>query len=115
MFSLAVAYRFIQIIPANVGTGESRESTDKKYQATAYDWSSESFFGKKRHWFEFKIEDTQSGQVIQKLETDPIKGPYFGSRSSHSVVHWKDDSTEVVFTFPSIKIKMRVKPEKDSG
>lgn len=109
---LAVAYRFVQIIPGNVGTGETRESPDQEYQATAYDWSSESFFGRKRRWFEFRVEDAQSGEVIQSLETDPIEGPYFGSRSDHRVVHWKADSTEVVFKFPSIDIKMRVAPTK---
>ena len=115
VIGLAVAYRFIQILPGNVGTGETRESPDKKYQATAYDWSSESFWGTKRHWFEFKIEEVTSGRTVQKLETDPIAGPYFGSRSSHRVVHWKDDSTEVIFRFPHIDISMRVEPEKDSG
>ena len=115
VFVLAVAYRFIQIIPGNVGTGETRESPDKKYQATAYDWSSESFWGKTRYWFEFKIEETQTGRVLQRIETTPIQGPYFGSRSSHRVVRWTDDSTQVVFKFPSVDIKMRVKPDKDPG
>lgn len=112
---LAAAYRFTQILPGNVGTGETKESPNKKYQATAYNWSSESFWGKERYWFEFKVEDAQSGQIIQKLETDPIEGPYFGSRSSHSVIQWQEDSTEVIFEFPGIDIKMRVEPEPYSG
>ena len=112
---LAGAYRFIQTTFSTIGTGETCESPDKKYLATAYEWSSESFWGERRYWFEFKVEDTQFGQVIQRLETDPIDGPCFGSRSSHRVVYWNDDSTEVIFTFPSVDIKMRVDPGEDSG
>ncbi|MBN2713637.1 MAG: hypothetical protein JXR97_14545 [Planctomycetes bacterium] len=110
---LTVIYRFIQIIPENVGTGETKKSPDNNYQATAYAWSSESFWGEKRSWFEFKIEDVKSGNVVQKLETDPIAGPYFGSRSSYRIIYWKDDSSEVIFKFPYIDIKMRIKPEEE--
>ena len=111
---LAVAYRFIQIVPGNVGTGEIRESPNRKYRATASDWASESFWGQKRRWFEFKIEDATSGRAIRGLETDPIAGPYFGSRSSHRVIFWNEDSTEVTFEFPGIDIKMRVESGEDS-
>lgn len=110
---MVVAYRYVQTLASSVGTGETRKSPDKQYQATAYDWTSVSFWGQERHRFEFKVEDTASGQVIQRLETDPIPGPYFGSRSSHSVVHWCQDSTEVLFKFPDIDIKMKVAPQGD--
>ena len=111
---LAVGYRFTQIIPGNFGTGEIIESPNKQYSATANEWFSESFWGKERHWFEFIVKDTFSGEVLQKLETDPIAGLYFGSRSNHRVTCWSEDSTEVVFIFPEVEIKMKLILESDS-
>jgi hypothetical protein len=114
-----VSYRFLQVLPGNIGTGEIIKSPNGKYQAVANDCHSESFWGKKRHWYEFKIEEVASGKIIQRLETDPIDGPYFGSRSKHKVTFWSDDSKEVVFKFPKINIKMRLEENtmanKDSG
>ena len=112
---LAVAYRFVQTIPGNIGTGESKPSPNGAFTAHAMDMNSESFWGKKRSWFEFTLENSSSGHILQELETDPINGPYFGSRDSYSVIRWDSNSTEVVFWFPSTEIKMKVEPDKDSG
>jgi hypothetical protein len=107
VLAVGVAYRFVQIIPRNMGTGESKPSPNNEFIATAFDWSSESFFGKTRFWYEFKIENKNSHELIQQIETTPIPGPYFGSRSSHSVINWNENSSEVVFTFPTLELKMK--------
>ncbi|UCG47888.1 MAG: hypothetical protein JSU94_20715 [Phycisphaerales bacterium] len=110
---VAAGYRYISIIPENVGTGETAKSPNGRYEASAMEWHSESFWGRKRHWLRFEIKDVKSGAVVNTLETTPIEGPYFGSRSDHRVVFWSDDSREVRFVFPTVEIKMAVEADDD--
>lgn len=112
LVAVAIAYRVLQITVNKFGTGESKESPDKKYEATVHEYWSESFWGTKRHWYEFGMKEMQFGEIIQKLETEPIKGPYFGSRSGHSIITWGTDSSAATFNFPGITITMDVEIEE---
>jgi hypothetical protein len=84
-----------------IGTGESKRSPDGRFEAHITDWYDESFFGTQRRWFEFEV----TGGAYQKIVTDPIPGPYFGSRSTNRVIHWSDDSAVVRFVFPGREIR----------
>lgn len=108
-----VVYRYIQLIPRNVGIGEVGESPDKRYEARATDYYSESFWGHTRHWFQFEIASVRTGLVLQSLETTPIEGADLESRSGRRVIHWAEDSNDVTFTFPTVDITMRLRPKKD--
>jgi hypothetical protein len=102
----AVVFRFGQIFLSKVGTGECIESPNKKYEADVMDYSSKRFWSKECRWFEFELR-SKDGKILRYLKTDPIEGPYFGSRSSHKIVFWKEDSSEVVFKFPDVEIKFK--------
>ncbi len=102
----AVSYRVWRILPYPVGTGESKKSPNGRFEALVTDYYDENFWGYLRRWFEFEI---RGGAMKQHLVTDPIPGPYFGSRSAQSVVYWAEDSSSVRFVFPLVEI--RIKPE----
>jgi hypothetical protein len=70
----AVCFRYMQVTVNHMGTGETLPSPNKKYEATAYAWWSESFWGNTRHWFEFSIRDVRFGNTIQTIDTAPING-----------------------------------------
>ena len=97
-------YRAWQVLPYPVGTGESKKSPNGRFEASATDYYDESFWGRSRHWFEFEL---LGGTKRQRVVTDPIPGPYFGSRSTHSVIFWADDSSSVRFVFPTVEIAMK--------
>jgi hypothetical protein len=104
-----VGFRVSRMVLADVKTGETQTSPDGRLEASVMDSYAESFWGQPKHWLEFSL--TGSGQS-QYLKTDYIEGPYFGSRSSYSVIHWADDSSSVSFVFPSaeITLKLQAKP-----
>jgi len=99
---LAGVYRFWQILPYPVGTGEAKKSPSGRYEAAVTDYYDETFFGGKKRWFQFEIR----GDSQKMLITDAIDGPYFGSRSSTSVIQWASDESNVVFSFPAVEIRM---------
>jgi hypothetical protein len=95
--------RAVQVMAYPIGTGESKKSPDGRYAAHVTDWYDESYFGHTRQWFEFRV----TGGSSQRLVTDPIPGPYFGSRSTNTIVYWADDSSFVRFVFPATEIRMK--------
>ena len=95
--------RALHVAAYPIGTGDSAKSPNGRYEAFVTDWYDESFFGRSRHWFEFEVR----GGSPQKLVTDPIPGPYFGSRSTNTVIFWADDSSVVRFVFPASEIRMK--------
>jgi hypothetical protein len=98
-------YRVVRVAVGSVKTGETKASPDGRFEASVMDSFSETFFGQEKHWLEFAI--TGSGQN-QFLKTDYIEGPYFGSRSSYSVIEWAKDSSAVTFLFPSVSLSMKL-------
>jgi len=94
--------RALQVMAYPIGTGESKKSPDGRFEAHVTDWYDESYFGHQRQWFEFRV----TGGSSQRLVTDPIPGPYFGSRSTNTVIYWSDDSAFVRFVFPATEIRM---------
>ncbi|MGU3495060.1 hypothetical protein ACLBXM_13540 [Xanthobacteraceae bacterium A53D] len=106
---LAVQYRHLHTMP--VGTGETKSSPDGLYRASVTDWADRHFItGEPRRWFEFEI----SGPGLDYRQTgSPLPGPYFGSRSSHSVIMWEADSSAVRFVFPAAELRFGVKQQPD--
>ncbi len=93
---LLCGYRVYKMVLGNLKTGEVQTSPDGRFEASVMDSYSETFWGQQKHWLEFSLR----GEGIDKvLKTDYIEGPYFGSRSSYSVIKWSDDSSSVHFTF----------------
>lgn len=103
VFLLVSGYRFWKILPYPVGTGEAKKSPTGRYEAAVTDYYDETFFGKKKRWFQFEIR----GNSQRILVTDAIDGPYFGSRSATSVIQWTSDESNVVFSFPAVEIRMK--------
>ena len=95
--------RALQLLSYPIGTGDSKKSPDGRYEAFVTDWYDESFFGHSRRWFEFEVR----GGSPHRLVTDSIPGPYFGSRSTNTVIYWADDSSVVRFVFPATEIRMK--------
>jgi hypothetical protein len=100
------AYRWIETMP--VGTGEVRVSPDGRYNASVFDYFDRDFFtNESRRWFEFRV--TGPGADYTFTGT-PLPGPYFGSRSSDSVIRWEPDSSAVRFVFPTSELRIGVRP-----
>lgn len=98
---LAAAVRWLMTIP--VGTGEERRSPDGRFTAAVMDYSGQDFFtGSARRWFVFRV--TGPG-IAHELTSTPFAGPYFGSRSSTSVIAWEADSSAVRFVFPGAELR----------
>ena len=95
--------RALQVMAYPFGTGDQMKSPNGQYEAFITDWYDEDFFGGSKHWFEFEVR----GGTPQHLITDPIPGPYFGSRSTTKVIFWANDSSVVRFVFPSTEIRMK--------
>lgn len=102
---LMIVYRHIYVLTGNICTGEYRKSPDGVYQADVMDCYSESFFGQKKQWFEFKIIGNNQ---TQKFTTSPITKIFFGSRAGNQVVYWEPDSSAVKFVFPEMEVKVKV-------
>lgn len=100
------AYRWIETMP--IGSGETRVSPDGRYSASVFEYSSRAYFtNEPRHWFEFQVAGPG---IAYKLAGTPLPGPYFGSRSSHSVIRWEPDSSAVRFVFPTSELRIGVRP-----
>lgn len=90
-----------------VGTGETRMSPDGRFTASATEFMGRDFFtGKARRWFAFRV---MGDGIDYRYEGTPLPGPYFGSRSSHSVVRWEADSSAVRFVFPTAELRFGVR------
>ena len=105
----AGAYRCLETMP--VGTGEARPSPDGRFRASVMDYSERSFLaGTARRWFHIRVEGPG---ILYDFTSLPLPGPYFGSRSSHSVVFWEPDSSAVRFVFPTATLRLRTRPISD--
>lgn len=96
-------WRALHVLPYPFGTRESKKSPDGRYEASVTDWYDENFFGYSKRWFEFKV----TGDSPQRIITDPIPGPLFGSRTKTDIIFWADDSSVVRFVFPATEIRMK--------
>lgn len=101
-----VGYRYLQILPYPFGSGEEAKSPDGHYIGGVMDFYDENFWGYSSHWYEFKLQEANGGQ-IRFWKTDSIPSAYFGSRSDVNIVHWESDSSAVRFTFPGIEVIMK--------
>lgn len=106
--ALGLGWRWVATM--SVGTGETRVSPDGRFTASAMEFSDRHFVtGEARRWFEFRV--TGPG-LDYRYEGTPLPGPYFGSRSSHSVVRWEADSSAVRFVFPNAELRFAVTPKE---
>jgi len=110
---MVIAFRFFVILPENISTGETISSPDGIYRASVMESHSKDFFGKERSWFRFQIVESKTEEIVEQFDTSPIKGPFFGSRSSHKVIFWNDNSSSVEFRFPEVLFTIQVEREKN--
>lgn len=104
MLVLLGSYRGIQVGLSQVKTGEVRTSPDGRFIASVMEAYAETFWGQRKHWLEFSL----TGKDVNRLfKTDYIEGPYFGSRSSYSLIYWADDSSKVRFVFPDAELVIK--------
>ena len=102
----AAGYRYLQVLPYPIGTGEEARSPDGRYAAKITSLFDEDFWGHKHSWYEFELLHS-TGARINLWKTDPIPFAHFGSRTGTNVVNWLDDSSAARFTLPGIEITMR--------
>lgn len=101
----AAGWRWVQSMP--IGTGETRPSPDGKYTASIMDNFAEDFWtGRSRRWFTIRVEGPN---VAYEYNGSPFPGPYFGSRSSVSVIHWSPDWSFVRFVFPTAEFRFETR------
>ena len=104
-------YRVWRILAYPIGTGQKADSPDGRFSASVMSFYDEDFWGHSRSWFEFKLARKSDRNVIQSLVTDPIAGPYFGSRSTNSVISWSENSKTVNFVFPKVVLTMNAETQ----
>ena len=74
------------------------------------DWSCRGFFtGTAQRWFEYRVEGPG---IRHRLVGEPVPGPFFGSRSSHRVIRWSEDSSTVSFVFPGTTFTIKTEDAK---
>ena len=104
LIAALVSLRLAATVP--IGSGESVRSPDNTHTATIHEYVATDFWTNEVDiWFEFEV--TGPG-VDYRARTDPIPGPYFGSRSDHRVILWSRDSRTVRFAFPSMNIVIEI-------
>jgi hypothetical protein len=109
IFALAgTGYRWLQIFPYPIGTGEEAKSPNGKYTAQITQYYDETFLGSSRSWVELEIKDMNEKR-INFWETTPIPEAFFGSRTDTEVIFWADNSQNVRFTFPTTEITLNAK------
>ena len=101
-----IGYRYFQILPYPIGSGEEGKSPDGHYIAHVTNYYDEDFWGHSSNWYEFELKNL-NGRQIRFWRTNPIQSAYFGSRSDVNVVRWESDSSAVRFTFPGIEVIMK--------
>ena len=102
----AAGYRYFQVLPYPIGTGESAQSPDGRYTAKITAYYDNRFWGDKSEWYEFELRDS-NGEQIRFWKTDPIPFVTFGSRTETNIAHWYEDSSAVRFNLPGIEITMK--------
>ena len=102
----AAGYRYIQITPYPIGTGEEARSPDGRYTAHITAYYDKAFWGGESSWYEFELQDS-NGEQVRFWKTDTIPHAFFGSRAEANVVRWLDNSTAARFTLPGIEITMK--------
>jgi hypothetical protein len=105
-------YRYVQVFPYPIGTGDEATSPDGQFVASVTQYYDENFWGVSESWIEFEISPTRSGVPVRTLVTQPIPGAIFGSRTDTEVVFWAPDSKEVDFMFPGVHVKLEVELEQ---
>ena len=100
-----IGYRWLQVLPYPIGTGEEKKSPDGRHTAHITQYYDMSIWGVSRSWVEFEITDA-NGDRTNFWETYPIPEAIFGSRTDTDIVHWSDDSRYARFTFPTIEVRL---------
>lgn len=105
---LGAAYRFLQILPYPMGGGNSQESPDKRFTASASDMTDCGFFSGKRSYYEFTIE-TGSRQVIRRIVIpEPPEGMI--NWRGEGTIQWAADSSRVTYSFRGTTLVLDVGP-----
>ena len=87
------------------------KSPNGLYEATVRSYHKKCFWGKKREYYRFGIQNTATGNAVHSIRMIPNK-PRFDMREEDNIITWSSDSSEVTFVFQEIEFKFRVK--KDS-
>ncbi|MFT4163491.1 hypothetical protein [Shinella sp.] len=84
-----------------------RPSPDGNYTAAIMDNFAEDFWtGRSRRWFTIRVERPD---IAYEYKGSPLPAPYFGSRSSVSVIRWSPDSSLVRFVFPAAGLRFETR------
>jgi hypothetical protein len=105
-------YRYVQVFPYPIGTGDEATSPDGQFVASVTQYYDENFWGVSKSWIEFEISSARSGVPVRTLVTQSIPGAIFGSRTDTEVVCWSPDSKEVSFIFPGAQVKLEVEQKQ---
>lgn len=107
-----VGFRFLLILPPKWGGWQHSKSSNGLYEATVRLYHKKCFWGKKREYYRFDIQNTATGNVVHNFRMIPNK-PSFDMREEDNIITWSSDSSEVTFAFQEIELKL--KTDKDSS
>jgi hypothetical protein len=104
---LAVAYRFLQILPYPMGGGRYDESPDKQYVADAYDLTDRYFLGGEKSYYEFTIKSS-GGQRLRHVVLETPQETMISWRDE-GAMQWTTNSSAVTFSFKGMQLILNVK------
>ena len=103
----AAAWRWVQVLPYPLGSGQYQVSPDGRYEAHASEMHDEGFWGSERDYYELSVLDKSSHKSIRTVRMDPIPGePMLPMRSDQQVIAWAEDSKSVTFSLQGIELKI---------
>lgn len=78
------------------GSGKHEASPDKKWEAHASNMSDKTFNGTIIHYFNFSVEDKNTGEpiIVHRFPQPDFKVMF---RQGNGIITWSKDSTEVTF------------------
>lgn len=92
----AIGYRFVQLIPYPLGSGQHLDSPDQRYQAHASTMIDEGFWGRSRHYYQFSIE-TSSGQSLKAMIVEAPENDRVDWRNEGKI-DWAPDGSKVTYS-----------------
>jgi hypothetical protein len=108
---LLIGYRLLKTLP--IGGFQYLNSPNSEYTAYAKDFWNGDFWGRPEQYYEFEITNNTTGKSVRKLRMKPLdETPMFDMREGGNIIIWSSDSSEVVFAFQDIELKLKVEEGK---
>lgn len=109
-----VGLRFFLMMAGSRGGGQSLNSPNGLYKANAMSVSMKRFWGGRKEYYEFWITKNATGDSLRSVRIEPLdKKRLFWMRGGDKIITWAPDSSEVVFAFQDVELKLKVEGHKE--